>query len=152
MRAVLTAAVLAALAVACTSGDGVPAAGDPTPWNVPPLPENVAGIPGSDEQPVAVIEPHSPTGELSVGVSSGFVLGHCGLVSPVDIDGNLWDPIGGQDGNGGPLTEDQIGELINATSTLVTLTDPNTMLMTTPRGAQITLTRHQGSRRYFLCD
>lgn len=79
------------------------------------------------------------------------MLGHCGLISPIDMDGSLWDPIGGHDGAGGPLTEDQLGELINATPVVVVLTDPNTAVLQTPLGAVITLTRHDGPRDYFLC-
>ena len=79
-------------------------------------------------------------------------LGHCGLISPVDIDGSLWDPVAGDDGNGGPLTEDQEGDLINATRVLLVLIDNDTMLMATPNGARVLLSRHDGPRAYLLCD
>ena len=89
---------------------------------------------------------------MEVGVARNFPLGHCGLATPMDIDGSLWDPVSGQGPNGGPLTDDHIGELINATPTAIVLIDQNTMQMTTPLGALITLTRHDGPRHYFLCD
>ena len=89
---------------------------------------------------------------MELGVARNFVLGHCGLMSPIDFDGALWDPIAGHDGNGGPLTEAQLGELINATPTVVELRDPDTVELRTPNGAVITLVRHDGPRAYFLCD
>jgi hypothetical protein len=70
----------------------------------------------------------------------------------VDIDGSLWDAVGGLNGQGGALTEDQLGDLINATPSVVTLIDDRTMEMRTSHGAVVTLIRHEGPRRYFLCD
>ncbi|MGI8928562.1 MAG: hypothetical protein ACR2H0_03720 [Candidatus Limnocylindrales bacterium] len=116
-----------------------------------PLSANVAGIPGPADA-TAMVESHSRLGELELNVAKNFALGHCGLMSPIDIDGALWDPIAGHDGQGGPLTEGQLGELINATPTVVELTDPNSLELRTPLGAVITLERHQGARAYFLCD
>ena len=116
-----------------------------------PLPANVAGIPAPGDA-TAMVESHSRPGELEVGVARNFPLGHCGLMSPIDIDGALWDPIAAHDGSGGPLTDDQLGELINATPTVVELTDANTAELRTPLGAVITLARHDGPRAYLLCD
>jgi hypothetical protein len=126
----------------------------PTPPLQPtllPLSAEVAGIPDPGD-PSVVLAPQSPAGELELGVERNLVLGHCGLISPIDMDGSLWDPIGGQDGNGGTLTEDQLGELISATPVVVVPTDPNTAELRTPLGALITLARHEGPRPYFLCD
>ena len=67
----------------------------------------------------------------------GYQLGHCGLVSPVDIDGSLWDPTGYWTLNGAPATPAQEGELINATSVEVVLTLPNTLEMRTPAGLTV---------------
>lgn len=89
---------------------------------------------------------------MEVGVARNFPLGHCGLGTPIDIDGSLWDPVSGQKADGGPLTDDHIGELINSTPTTIVLTDANKMQMTTPLGAVIVLARHDGPRSYFLCD
>lgn len=96
--------------------------------------------------------PQTPAGELSLGEARNYVLGHCGLLSPVDIDGSLWDAISGHNGSGRPLTGDQLGDLINGTPTVVTLVDPETIEMRTPYGAVVILTRHDGARRYWLCD
>ena len=116
-----------------------------------PLPDNIGGIPGPGD-PSAELSAQTQLGEIALGESRDFTLGHCGLISPVDIDGSLWDAIGGHNGTGGPLTEDQLGDLINATPTVVTLVDAQTLEMSTSHGAVVTLTRHDGPRRYLLCD
>ena len=141
---------LAVVAAACGSDIPTPAA---APTSVPllPLPGNLGVIPGEDEFSTE-IAPHSRGGELEVGVARNFALDHCGLASPIDIDGSLWDAIGGHNGAGGPLTEDQVGDLINGTSTVVTLIDPNTLELVSVHGAVVTLTRHDGPRGYFGCD
>ena len=115
-----------------------------------PLPEGISGIPGANESGVE-LAPETPPDEMQIGVARDFLLGHCGLISPIDIDGSLWDPVGGHDGSGSPLTDDQLGDLINATSTIVVLTDEDTMEMQTEHGAVITLIRHDGPRRYLMC-
>ena len=61
------------------------------------------------------IAPQSPRG-MAMGVAMPFDLGHCGLYSPVDLDGSLWEPVGGVDPRGGPIdTDPEIGQLINGT-------------------------------------
>jgi hypothetical protein len=115
-----------------------------------PLPAAVSGIPGSD-QPTVSLGPETPAGSVPVGEEQVFQLGHCGLGSPIDFDGSLWNPIAGDDGAGGPLTADQIGELINATTVSLLLTEPDVALIRTPLGAIITLERLPGERAYALC-
>ncbi len=152
----ILAAFAAFLIVGC--GSAVPAtiavpSPMPTPTPAPlPLPQNVSGIPEPGNPNTAVVAPHTPRGELELGIARNFTLGHCGLMSPIDIDGSLWDPMSGHNGAGGPLTEGQTGELINATPTVVVLTDPNWIELRTPLGAVLVLTRHDGPRAYFLCD
>lgn len=87
-----------------------------------------------------------------MGEPQSFEIGHCGLGSPIDFDGSLWDPTFGDDGSGGPLTNDQQGELINATQVELTIIDPVTALLVTPAGARVLLVRHDGARPYALCD
>jgi hypothetical protein len=123
----------------------------PTPTAFAPLPAELSGIPAAGA-PTAELQPHSPRDELEIGEERDFTLGHCGLGSPIDIDGSLWDPSGGQNGAGGALNEAQSGELINATSTVIKLESEDRMVMRTPLGAVIVLTRHDGPRDYFLCD
>jgi hypothetical protein len=139
--------VVALLAMACGSPTST-STSTPTPSAaLLPLPANLSGIP-TDEEFTAEVSPQTPNGELTMGEERDHTLGHCGLTSPTDIDGSLWDPIG----SGDVLSEQQEGELINATPVVIVLVDENTMEMHTPAGAVITLTRHDGPRRYFLCD
>jgi hypothetical protein len=149
---VLAAALFTAGCGAQVPSPTVPPSPSPTPTALLlPLPAHVAGIPGPGDA-TALLAPQSRPGELEAGVARNFTLGHCGLISPIDFDGSLWDPIAGHDGSGGPLTDDQMGDLINATTTVVELIDPNTTVLRTPLGAVITLRRHDGARPYFLCD
>jgi len=116
-----------------------------------PLPEGVAGIPRPGT-PTAIIQPRTQRGGIEPGVPHPFELGHCGLVSPIDFDGSLWNPIAGDDGAGGPLTDDHQAELINATRVALTLIEPDVVRLETPLGAVLTLVRHPGARPYSLCD
>ena len=49
------------------------------------------------------------------GVAYTFSLGHCGLHSPVDVDGSYWDELDGVATNGARIDLDTDGEMINAT-------------------------------------
>jgi len=151
MRMILIAVAASLFAVGC--GSNVPApTSSPSPRpSLLPLPANMGVIPGEDEFSTE-IAPHSRRGELEIGVARNFPLAHCGLASPIDIDGSLWDPIGGHNGAGGALTEDQVGDLINGTQTVVVLIDSDTMELLSANGAVVTLTRHDGPRGYFGCD
>jgi hypothetical protein len=150
MRSTFGLALLVLASIACGSPSPTPTqAPTPTPAPTPallPLPANLSGIP-TEEEFTAEVSPQTPE-ELTVGEERDYTLGHCGLISPVDIDGSLWDPVG----TAAALTEQQEGELINATPVVIVTSDENTMQMRTPAGALITLTRHDGPRRYFLCD
>jgi hypothetical protein len=152
MRIVLVGIAALLFVVGCGSdGPGPTITPSPAP-QLRPLPPNVSGVPEPGNPNTAVIPPHSRPGELEVGVARNFTIGHCGLATPIDIHGSLWNPVAGQDAQGGPLTEDHIGELINSTPTAIVLTSQGVMEMRTPRGAIITLARHEGERRYYLCD
>lgn len=152
MRVAVMVLAACLLVVGCGSEVPTPTASPSSPPVLVPLPANISGIPGPADEFTATVGPHSPRGELEIGVARNFPLGHCGLASPIDVDGSIWDPISGHNGVGGPLTEDQMGELINSTPTVMELTDPNAADLRTPRGAVIKLARHDGPRPYFLCD
>lgn len=121
----------------------------PSPALVP-LPPNVAGIPGPGDQSV-VLEPETERGAIQPGVPRQFQLGHCGLGSPIDFDGSLWNPVAGHDGRGGALTEEQVGELINPTEVTLILLAPDLAELHTPLRAVITIARLEGGRAYSLC-
>lgn len=147
----LIVAVALILAAACGGTPSPnPDSTAPPPRPVLPLPAELAGIPQAGETSVE-IGPQSPDAELELGLERDFVLGHCGLASPVDLDGSLWDPIGGDNGVGGELNDPQRTELINATRTVIVLISDDRLEMLTPLGALITFARHDGPRAYLLC-
>ncbi len=130
-----------------------PATLPPTPSpaaSLLPLPVGVAGIPGAGDASV-VLDAETQRGAIQPGVGRPFQLGHCGLGSPIDFDGSLWNPVAGHDGEGGPLTEDQRGELINPTEVTLIVLTPDVAELHTPLGAVITVVRLAGSRAYYLC-
>jgi hypothetical protein len=116
-----------------------------------PLPAGLSGIPRPGT-PTVVIQPRTQRGTIVLGVAQPVELGHCGLVSPIDFDGSLWDPIAGDNGAGGALTDEHQGELINATRVTLTLIEPDVLRLETPLGAVLRLVRHSGARPYSLCD
>lgn len=98
------------------------------------------------------VQPETPPGSVPIGAPQNFQLGHCGLSSPIDFDGSLWDPTLGDSGAGVALTQDQHGELINSTTVVLALIDATRAVLVTPSGARILLVRHAGPRPYHLCD
>jgi hypothetical protein len=115
-----------------------------------PLPEIIAVIP-PDISTVS-LEPESAPAVLEIGVPMPFTLGHCGLLSPVDLGGSFWQPVSGTDASGGPIEgDDEVVELISATSGVLTLTTPDEAVFTTALGSQIGLVRATGAVDYTLC-
>jgi hypothetical protein len=90
---------------------------------------------------------------LEPGELVGAELGHCGLSSPLDLDGSLWEPVRVMDAQGGPVdSETEMGDLINATSGVVMLvTDERLDFRADPTGVVVVFRRHDGSRKYPLC-
>jgi hypothetical protein len=81
-----------------------------------------------------------------------YQLQHCGVHSPIDFDGSLWDPVGAQSGSDTAPSEAQLGELVNATSGTMTLIGPNGSLFRTKSGLILGLARHAGQRGFNGCD
>ena len=142
------------LTLCCVAG----CASEPSPTVTPdpalqfqPLPPGIAGFPGPGT-PTALVASESQPGGWTLGQTRVIALGHCGLGSPLDFDGSLWDPLGGHDGQGGPITKQQVSDLINATPIAVVLIHPDQAIATSEHGASILLQRHAGPRRYALCD
>jgi hypothetical protein len=140
-------AMLAVLLAACNA----PAATGPMPStampSVHPLREDILGLAGGDFQ----VHPTSAPGR-EPGVIFPLSLGHCGLGSPVDVDGSLWAPIGANDARGGPIdTPEEAGELVNATSGEAVIVGANRMDFRTPSGIVVVFTRHDGPRGYPGC-
>ncbi len=80
-----------------------------------------------------------------------YQLQHCGVGSPIDFDGSLWDVLGAQNGRDAEATEEQVGELINAGSGSMTLVDPDHALFRTSSGLILGLRRHDGPKMFQPC-
>ena len=103
--------------------------------------------------PSAIVFPESRVGGWAVGAPQVITLGHCGLASPLDFDGSLWDPIGGHDRAGGAIAGDgEVSDLINAADVSITLVEPRVARLLTQAGIVVVLERHAGPRSYPLCD
>ena len=116
-----------------------------------PLPTSIFGIPGPDD-PSVTVTPQSEQGTWEVGQPQQLTLGHCGLGSPLDFDGSLWNSAGGHNGSGQAPTETQINDVLNATPVTIMLISPLSAVMTTQNGGVVYLERHEGERAYRLCD
>ena len=72
-----------------------------------------------------------------------FALGHCGIGSPIDLDGSFWDPAG--------RIDFQADEAINAADGTLVLTSQDTAHFSTANGFEIDLVRHPGSKYFPGC-
>ena len=115
-----------------------------TPWGdrVPePAPDAVAAQPVVTTGPGTVtILPISPVG-ATVGNNYGYTLGHCGVDSPIDVDGSFWDPV----------VEPSGSAFFNATSGLFRLATHSDAVFTASDGELLALTRHVGAKEFPLC-
>lgn len=73
-----------------------------------------------------------------------LTLGHCGLASPIDVDGALWDPHG-------PIPAGA-PEVINAAEGEFRRTGDSIAMFVTRTGVRVDLRRHLGAGSYQLCD
>jgi hypothetical protein len=115
-----------------------------------PLPESIAVIPA--DIPTVSVEPES-LDVLEIGQPLEYTLGHCGLWSPIDLDGSLWQAEGGAKADGSAIVEgddEAIGELINATPGVFVLVDGRAQF-TTVTGTVLDLARAPGAVDYPLC-
>lgn len=85
-----------------------------------------------------------PASDRLPGPVSELTLGHCGLNSPIDLDGSLWDPVG-------PIDQTH-PDLINAAPATFSLATPNAATLRTEGGAVVQLVRYDGARHYPGCD
>ncbi len=121
---------------------------DPSAFH--PLPPDLRLVPGRRDPSASLTA--TSVADAQPGIVQPFRLEHCGLASPFDFDGSLWDPVAGRDAQGEPIdSEEEIGELINATEGEVVLLDSGQVQFRTAAGSIILLTRHVGARAYLLC-
>jgi hypothetical protein len=116
-----------------------------------PLPASIAII--AADIPTVSVEPES-VADLEVGQPLDYGLGHCGLWSPVDLDGSLWQAVGGAKADGSAIVEgddEAIGELINATPGVFVLVDEDRAHFTTVTGSVLELVRAPGAVDVPLC-
>jgi hypothetical protein len=147
MRVAIIVVLSLALVQACASDPALSAS--PSPFL--PFPEGVVIEPGPDA-PSATVSAASQGG-AEIGVDYRYELGHCGFGSPFDFDGSLWDPTGALDRLGGLVdAEQEVGELINATSGVIRLLDDDHAQFLMPSGTVVALARHEGPKEYSLCD
>ena len=136
-------AVVLALVAGCSSLPS-PTPG-PTAWGdkVPEAaPEAVAAQPvvsrGSDS---ITLLPISPAG-AAVGVAYAYDMPHCGINSPIDVDGSFWDAVG--------VPADSV-DFDGRTGTF-RLASPTEATFTASDGNLLHLVRHTGAKEFRICS
>jgi hypothetical protein len=94
---------------------------------------------GMDTESVAVPPASARTGEAV----RAFTLGHCGLLSPIDVDGSLWDAVGAIDS--------RHVAAVNAAPGQFSLTGESTARFQTDSGFTVNLLRRDGPKSFRLC-
>jgi hypothetical protein len=84
------------------------------------------------------------------GVAYTFNLGHCGLQSPVDVDGSYWDALDGTAPNGQALDLEADVEMINATPGVIVVIGDELRLRT-ESGSLVRFARHDGDKEFPPC-
>lgn len=88
---------------------------------------------------------------LDDGVAYLFNLGHCGLLSPVDLDGSFWSPLDGTTAAGAPLDLNADAEMINATAGVAVVIGDEARFRTA-FGSVVRFARHEGEKEFPGCD
>ena len=87
---------------------------------------------------------------LEPAIAYRFSLGHCGLHSPVDVDGSFWDAIDGVTPNGRPLDLGNDSEMINATAGVIVVIG-DAARFRTDTGSVVRFARHEGDKEFPGC-
>ncbi|MBA2382376.1 MAG: hypothetical protein H0V73_09730 [Chloroflexi bacterium] len=85
--------------------------------------------------------PVSPKGAV-VGVGYGYDMPHCGINSPIDIDGSFWDAIG----------EPSTSVDFDGATGLFQLVSPSEARFLPPTGRALRLARHSGAKEFGICS
>ena len=88
---------------------------------------------------------------IDEGVAYRFTLGHCGLLSPIDVDASFWAPLDGTTSTGVALDLQTDGEMINATGGVIVVIGEE-MRFRTDSGSVVRFERHHGEKEYPGCD
>jgi hypothetical protein len=137
-------AFLAACASAPEGFEGIPTT---NPLDLPPAGDFAEGRPGLDGG--TLLDPVSQP--IDEAVAYRFSLGHCGLFSPVDVDGSFWDAVDGRNPAGDALDLETSGEMINATSGVIVVIGDEMRFRTDP-GSVVRFERHAGEKEFPGCD
>jgi len=124
---------------------GCDASGTTVVWaeQVPsPPPEAIENQPAVARGPnTTTLMPISPRGAI-VGVAYGFDMPHCGIKSPIDVDGTFWDAVG--------VPADTVDfDGVSGTFRLIT---PMQAVFTRSDGRTLDLVRHTGPKAFGSCD
>lgn len=142
MRLAVLAILVSALCGACaTTRYPTPA---PVVWTVN-VPE--ADVEAIQAQPVIsrsdgriTLLPISPTGAV-IGTDYGYAMPHCGIGSPIDVDGSFWDAV--------ILPPDPVQ--FDGVPGTFRLTARDVATFTDASGAVLHLARHQGPKEFGYC-
>ena len=141
MKALLAALLMATMAGCSTIAYRTPA---PVVWTQDVPAPDVATI---QAQPVIArreghltLLPISPTGAV-IGTDYGYAMPHCGIGSPIDVDGTFWDPA--------ILPADPVQ--FDGSPGTFRLTTLNTATFTDATGAVLHLVRHVGAKEFGYC-
>lgn len=83
------------------------------------------------------VAPSSTAGQLRAEPIA-YSLGHCGLMSGVDVDGSWWDPVG--------FVESDHSDAINSANGTFAASDPNHATFTSAGGLTVNLVRRVGEK------
>ena len=116
----------------------------PAPWRdavLTPAPDAIARQPVLGRTPDSItIAPVSPTG-AAIGVDYLYDMPHCGIMSPIDVDGSFWDSV--------ENLEDPVA--FDGSSGVFRLIDRQTANYTKTSGEVLRLSRHEGSKTFQFC-
>ena len=154
-RGVIATLVLATLVAASCSGDAPPpdpssafdgiSAADPRD-----LPLNFASREGTrGPNGGTLFDPISAP--IDETVAYRFSLGHCGLQSPVDVDGSFWDAVDGTTPSGDELNLADDSEMINATGGVIVVIGDE-MRFRSASGSVVRFVRHDGGKEFPQCE
>ena len=138
----VTLLVVVLIATACGGQRPVPVAAiwtDHVPTPPPDAREADRSVPGP--RGGTWLLPISPTG-AEIGVDYGYVTPHCGIRSPIDVDGSFWDPVGE------PADSVEFAGRVGT----VRLDSPTEATFTSDDGAILRLVRHAGAKDFPGCD
>lgn len=108
-------------------------------------------LPMPPNLPAPANAPFGPSSaRIEHAVPYTFSLGHCGLLSPVDVDGSFWNPVDGVTPAGQPLDLETDAEMINATAGVIVVIGDEARFRT-ETGSVIRFTRHEGDKEFPAC-